>query len=217
VIGCFNPQWAAQLAGAQANELEQVRRSERVLTPWMWSAVGLGVALLPRVHAFLMPTLVALNFGTSAVELEFDTGERLRVDPTSLESERAGSRVRLAAGNHKLKVVSLEGQLIEERELRIQTGALHLLSISGEQYCFWLEQESYGQVAGAAPSYRLLEPSAGFWAIEARVDAVFAANPPASSDRASSGGTMTALRQGRCDALPPALGGPAAPSALGGS
>lgn len=217
VIGCFNPDWASALAGTERAELEQVRRRERVLTPWMWSAVGLGVALLPRVHSFLMPTLVALNFGTSAVELDFDSGERVRVDPTSLESERAGSRVRLAAGNHTLKVMSLEGQLIEERELRITPGALHLLSISGQQHCFWLERDAYGQAAAAAPNYRLLDPSLGFWTIDDRVDSVFAANPPTSGDRASSGGTMTALRQGRCDALPPALGGPSALGAAGSS
>jgi hypothetical protein len=210
VLACFNPSWAAGLAQRDESELERVNVREPVLTPWMWSAVVLGVALLPKVHSYLMPSVVALNFGDSAVDIEFDSGQSVRVDPTSLESERAGSRVRLPAGTHTATLRSLEGQVLETRELRVQPGALHLLSVSGREHCFWLERDAYGQAGDAERRYDLLDPNRAFWVIDTRVDSLFAANPETSTDRASSGGIMTALRQGRCDALPPALGGPAA-------
>jgi hypothetical protein len=206
VVACFSAPWAAALAQREAEDLERVSVREPVLSLWMWSAVALGIALLPRVHSYLMPSLVALNFGTSAVDLAFDSGEVLRVEPTSLESERAGGRVRIAAGAHQVKLLATDGQLLETRELQIQPGALHLLSVSGAEYCFWLEQDAYGRSSGEERRSSLLDPSQAFWVIDSRIDSLFAANPPASTDRASSGGTMTALRQGRCDALPPSLG-----------
>ncbi|HEX2734446.1 MAG TPA: hypothetical protein VHM70_22715 [Polyangiaceae bacterium] len=210
VLACFNAEWGKRMIEGSPEAVVRTADGARELREpifelWMGGAILLGVALLPRVHAYLMPALIVLNFGASAVDVEFDTGQKLRVEPTSLESANAGARLNIASGEHQLKLVSLEGALLEERRVRVIPGALHLATISGRGYCFWLERDSYGQAVDDSQRYRLLDPNQAFWTLE-EVDSVFAPNPAATGDHASSGGTMTALRQGRCDQLPAGLG-----------
>jgi hypothetical protein len=204
---CFNVDWAEQLAELHAAQPLAQRFSEPVLRAWVWAPVALSLACAPSVYAFLRPSLVVLNFGDAACDLQLNGTWLARVEPTSLESRHAGSRLNLPVGPHTLSVHSPEGQLLGTHSIQLKPGALHLLSLQGADYCFWLEQDAYGKAAGQPRSYQALNPQQGFWVIPAEVDSLFASNPSPSSDDRSSGGTRTALRQARCDQMPPAAAG----------
>jgi hypothetical protein len=211
VFGCFNEAWARALGRTVGSEPAHQRHREPVLSLWMAGVVGIGLAAAPSVYTFSYPDLMVLNFAPTRVSVLAEGTLVAEVEPTSLESSRAGARVRLAAGEHRITVVGEDGAQLEERPIRLVGGGLHLLSISGAEYCFWLERDDYGKGASGDRTYQPLDPQTRFWVVPTRVDSWFSPNPGRAEDGRSSGGSMTALRHARCDEAPEmARSGPAA-------
>ncbi len=202
---CFNEGWAKDLArGLDEKPAAKAVREPRV-APWMLGVAVIGTAITPSLHSFNYPSLIVLNFGDGPTELFVDDRHVGSVEATSLESQEAGTRLRLAAGTHTVEARSLEGKLLQRTDVRLQGGALHLLKVLGREYCFWLEEDSYGQSAEKR-RYQSLSAGRDFWVIPARIDSWFAANPSTAEDGRSSGGTMTALRHAPCEEAPEEVG-----------
>lgn len=210
-LACFNETWARNLADDAAGsetppELTSRSLREPLLPRWTWVIPVLGLALAPSVHGFAYPSLVVLNFSPTEVLITVDGKSVAAVEPTSLEARRAGTRLRVAAGSRQLGVVDTAGELVEQREIRLQAGGLHLYAVGASEYCFWLEIDRYGkpQADGAHERERQpLDTSSPFWVIPTRIDSWFGKNPEATDDRRSSGGSMVALRHARCAEAPP--------------
>lgn len=209
-LACFNEGWAQTLAESTASsesppQLTSRSLREPLLPRWTWVIPVLGLALAPSVHGFAYPSLVVLNFSPTEVLLTIDGKSVAAVEPTSLEARRAGTRLRVAAGSHQLSVVDTAGELVEQRELRLRAGALHLYAVAASEYCFWLEIDRYGKPQGEDAHERELQPldtGSPFWVIPTRIDSWFGKNPEATDDRRSSGGSMVALRHARCAEAP---------------
>jgi len=200
---CFNADWARQLATSADREAVPVRRRERRINSWMWLSSAAALAVAPNLHALNYPDVVVLNFGDADVDIVVDGRVVGNAEPTSLESEHAGARLRVAAGRHEFQAKSPDGALVERFTARLEPGALHLMTVAGGDYCFWLEEDQYGRAGPEPTRRRRLVASEPLWVVPTRIDSWFSPNPTASSDQRSTGGTMTALRHARCADLPP--------------
>lgn len=200
---CFNAPWGQQLAASlSGKDAVATRRREPRISGWMWSSSLLGLALAPSVYTFNYPDVVVLNFGDQDVNIVVDGRRVGSAEPTSLESEQAGTRLRIATGRHRVTAVARDGRVLEQFEARLEPGALHLMTVAGDDYCFWLEENHYGRVGPDSTRRRSLDASEPLWVVPARIDSWFSPNPAASGDERSSGGTMTALRHAPCKDLP---------------
>ncbi len=202
---CFNAQWANQLAGNSGTTARSCRAAEHTVSPWSWLICALGLAATPSVHHFSFPQLVVLNFSEGPISVEVDGSTSHAVEPTSLESSRAGGKLRLNSGHHDLLVRDAKGAAIEEREAYLQAGRPHLLAVASKDYCFWLERDSYGKQAEARRHFTPLPRGDGFWVLPTSIDSWFAANPTPAQDERSTGGTMVALRHALCSDVPTEL------------
>ncbi len=205
-LTCFSERWARTLAERVQTNLRGEHRREPRVAKWMFAVAVTGAAITPSLHTFNFPSLVVLNLGDGPAELLIDGHLAGTVEATSLESQRAGTRLRIAAGKHLVEARDGEGRVIQRTEMQLQGGALHLLRISGQGYCFWLEEDGYGEQSRER-SYRSLASDRSFWVIPARIDSWFSENPSPSLDDRSSGGTMTALRHAPCQEAPAPVGG----------
>lgn len=204
---CFNLDWAAELVGddAESADAGRVQLRERTLAAWMWAPVALGLLATPSLYTLNFPKLVVLNFGDTPVQLLVDDEAVGHVEPTSLESRSAGTRVRVSAGEHVVVALTPEQVEVERRTLRLDAGGLHLLALGASGYCFWIERDHYGKQTSQPKSHQLLDPRRPFWRLPERVDSWFGPNASPSTDDRSSGGTMVALRHAPCDDVPAAV------------
>ena len=115
------------------------------------------------------------------------------------ESASAGVDVTIPAGWRDLEARSIRGERLATARVRIQAGRQHLFAPGSPGYCFWLESTTYGRRVGAT-RIEPLEGHGRFWTLPQGVDTWFVPNPPAASaDAVSTGGVLTALRQGHAE------------------
>lgn len=201
-VVCTSPSWAQALA--QGNEREVQLRTAVRSQPWaLFSGALLVVLAAPVLYAFQHPEVVVLNLGTESFAMLVDGTPLARVEVTSLESSASGQRLRLTAGRHRVSLVAADGSVLHEEDVAVRAGHVHLYAPLSVEHCFWLERDTYGRVKEEGARFRPLPEGRRFWALPVDVDNWFAANPLASTDERSSGGTMTALRHAPCEQAPP--------------
>jgi len=86
--------------------------------------------------------------------------------------------------------------------VRLVSGAMHFYAPASNGYCFWLEHTHYGRAKSFENDIEPLAGPSRFWVLARRVDTWFSPNPPATDDDRSTGGSLTALRQGPCNVAP---------------
>ncbi len=200
---CTHPAWAARAAALNRVELEEVRRHEAVVRASTLGVPLAAMVLAPILYGYLFPELMILNLGNQPVTLSADGGPLGTLQPTSLESPGAGLHVRVAAGHRHFHLSFADGTQ-RDMKLLLRRGRTHLLAPNHDRHCFWLESAAYGRASADSGSHPLRTLPAGeFWVLPRPVDRWFQANPPASEDGRSTGGSLTALRHRRCsEAMP---------------
>jgi hypothetical protein len=203
--------WFEELGRLNGIQISEGVSREPVLNFASWSGALLSVALAPHAYALLFPSLLVLNLASAEFELFVDGVPRGRVAPSSLESREAGLHLRVPAGKHVLEARPLdEPSPLAVRHVVLDAAGSYLFAPASDEYCFWLETDWYGRSPAQAPeaprrSYEALPAGLQYWRLPSRIDTWFGDNPAAGSDQVSSGGSMTSLRQGRCNQLPDAL------------
>lgn len=175
------------------------RRAERGV-PLLPAALGASIvsvlALAPLFDLYRGQVRV-LNHGEEAFSLWVDGRRVARVEPSSGESALAGVELTVPAGERELRVVaeSDHRELFRAREL-VHGGSPHLFAPLSAGYCFTIEQRGYGDEK--APLFS--QPLSGgnpFWELPEGI-AWFTPNPEPGRIT-TSGGTLTCLRQKRCE------------------
>ncbi len=184
--------------------------------PELWSLawLGVGVALLSVLALVPLWGLYrgqvrVLNLGDEPFALWVDGRRLARVEPSSGESARAGVELVLPAGERQLRVLSeLDGRPLFDAAARVHGGSPHLFVPLTGGYCFYVEQQSYGDADEptsdeAAPTESEQLPTDGnFWVLPDGIR-LFMPNPEPGPLK-TSGGTLASLRQRRCGAAPAA-------------
>ncbi len=200
---CDNPRFARMAARANGLECVSASRAKLRWSSWYWLGPVATLVALPASLYFNTATLRVLNLTPSTYSLVVDGRVLGDVDSTSSESPSAGREFRIGAGPRRLTAISAEGEVLWDRRVVLRGGAPHLFAPGNDKVCFWLEFTSYGRQKAKGPARRELSPGAGFWPIPAPVDSWFAPSPlPAADDDRSSGGRLTAVRQGSCRSGP---------------
>lgn len=184
---------------------ERLRAWARHRLPPLWArhrrhvlaaAAALVLALVWWFDRFAR--LHVVNTLADPVELRIDGRARAWLLPITSETPEAGVELRLRPGFHHIALVAPSGATVEELDGNLPPHSRYLFAPSDGDQCFWVEHTAYGQALPTLPPSRPLPPEQRLWALPDEVDAWFFPTPPASSDRRSSGGTRTAVRQARC-------------------
>jgi hypothetical protein len=203
-LACTHPRFAEALARQTGTEAPRAAKLREVTwTPWM--AAGPVIAVIAGASTWYLehPLMRVINLSDARLTIEIDDRVVAVVDPTSAESPAAGSEIRVPAGARRLVAKGPAGPIADAR-VTLEAGATHLYAPGSDGFCFWLEQDAYGRAEVVSG----IEPLAGdlrLWVLPRRIDTWFAPNPPATEDRRSSGGSLVALRQARCDHAPPGV------------
>ncbi|MCS6901680.1 MAG: hypothetical protein RMJ98_18765 [Myxococcales bacterium] len=144
------------------------------------------------------PRLRVVNPHGEPLRLIIDGKFRAELPPTSTETPGAGVELRLSPGTHRVTFQTQARVPVEELSLELFPNTRYLLVPGESDQCFWVEHTAYGQALLQGPPLRRLPPEQRLWVLPNEIDAWFFPTPPPSSDRRSSGGTRTAVRQARC-------------------
>lgn len=155
----------------------------------------------PVLHRVHHPLVRMLNLGANEATLEVDGRVVSRILGSSRENPAAGAELRLPAGRRYLVARTREG-LLDERSVVLRSGRHHLYAPGDHGQCFWLETTTYGRSQPPLVQRSPLPARAPFWILPPSIDGWFAPSPPPSPSSRSSGGSRTALRQGRCRDAP---------------
>lgn len=168
----------------------------RVLPVAFGVAAASGLALVP-LFSFYRAELRVLNHGEVPFWLLIDGRTVARVEPSSGESELAGVSLVVPAGEHDFRVLAEgDGQELFRARQRVKGGRPHLFAPMSAGYCFRIERRGYGDAASEVKS-EPLEGENPFWMLP---DGITWFSPsPEPGVVATSGGTLSALRQKRCD------------------
>lgn len=198
-LQCTHAGWAAQVAEATGSRFEPLSRRPR---RWPWPVLAsavLSAAAVPLAQSSLGVTLRVVNRSAGPAVLVVDGRHQGEVPASSAESPRAGLRAQVVAGRRHLTLIGKDGQILADTVTFLRPGVDHLLAVSPEPVCFWVERSSYGSSSSTAPARELLEGEGPVWQLPGRIDSWFAPNPANDGrDAVSSGGVLLALRQGRC-------------------
>lgn len=199
-VACSNERWAKLVARENGVEHTRMPVARPRWSGWFLLGPALVLLCLPAAHLVHTSSLRVLNLTPSRFVLLIDYRRTTTVDPTSSESPLAGRKLRVRAGPHHLSALALDGRVIGEDDVLVRSGREHLYAPGDRDVCFWLETTHYGRQSLKPPERRTLGTDARFWALPQRIDTWFAANPtPLAEDHRSTGGSLTALRQGRCE------------------
>ncbi len=171
-------------------------RSAQSLPVALGVAGASGLALVP-LFALYRADLRVLNHGEVTFVLMIDSRRVARVEPSSGESALAGVALVVPAGEHDFRVVADKegGELFRARE-RVEGGHPHLFAPLSAGYCFSIERRGYGDAASELESEALEGPNP-FWVLP---DGISWFSPsPEPGLVSTSGGTLSCLRQKRCD------------------
>jgi hypothetical protein len=166
---------------------------------WLLPALALGLSLL--AYGWHHPRLWAINLTAEPLRLLVDGEPEVTLEPAGVDAARVAVELRLPRGEHELTAVDAQNRVVATLRARLSSGRDHLYAPASAERCFWLELTGYGR--DATQSIVPLVSAARFFALDTEVDAWFAESPePPGSDRRSSGGRLTALRQSPCARAP---------------
>lgn len=168
----------------------------RVL-PVAFGVAGASALTLMPLFALYRAELRVLNHGEAPFVLVIDGREVARVEPSSGESALAGVALVVPAGEHDFRVLSQRdgSELFRARE-QVTGGHPHLFAPQSSSYCFSIERRGYGDAASELQS-DLLDGTNPFWVLPEGIS-WFTPNPEPGL-LSTSGGTLSCLRQKRCD------------------
>jgi len=201
---CTNSAWAKDLAQMNGTQAHPMRLVPPILKVPMSFGALLAAGAAPLLYGYLHPVIVVLNLGASDFELWADDASLGEVSASVLESPAAATRVRLGVGWRHLVARDPGGATLAQRRVELDAGETYLYAPLSSDYCFWLERDEYGRSAEGR-RYEPLPVGREFWALPEHIDSWFATNPPVAGDRRSTGGSLTALRQGPCTERPPQI------------
>jgi hypothetical protein len=195
----------------------QERARARPKGHWSWALLTLAIlgVLSPLAYRWHHPSVRVLNVSGQWLALWVDGELTSVLLPTSVESPAAALELRVPAGAHVFAVRDEHNQTVEQADVLVRYQHEHLYAPRSQGHCFWLEVTGYGRQSSL--DRVALESANHFWPLDAPVDTWFVASPePSSTDRRSSGGHLTALRQARCESVPAVLGGLGAAGQISG-
>jgi hypothetical protein len=192
--------WLGELQPSSVSEAERLPQP-RARGQWIVrSVMPLAFALVALlVHGWMYPRARVLNLTDRTLVIALDEHVLGRLEPSGMESARAGLELRLPVGKHRLWSRTLDGAVVADSTVVVRAGAQHLYAPAAEEWCFYLERERYGRASQASPIERLTG-AAHFWVLHESVDVWFASLPPGHGSP-MSGRALTALRQARCAEL----------------
>jgi hypothetical protein len=169
---------------------------------WLLPVLALGLSLL--AYGWHHPRLWAINLTAEPLRLLVDGEPEVSLEPAGVDAARVAVELRLPRGEHELTALDARNQVVATLRARLSSGRDHLYAPASNERCFWLELTRYGR--DATQVIVPLVSEARFFALDSDVDAWFAESPePPGSDRRSSGGTLTVLRQSPCARAPEAV------------
>lgn len=196
---CTNARWAAELASRNEAAWHPLKRRP-LRAPWpVWTAAAVAALSVPTAHGLLGVTVHVINRADVPAVVLVDGRHHGVVAPSTIESPAAGRRLRLVAGRRDLALLGTDGRLLTETRTTLGPGLDHLLAVSADPVCFWVERSTYGRSESGAPAREPLSGPGPLWALPGKIDNWFTPNPSGGgADHVSSGGSLLALRQGRC-------------------
>jgi hypothetical protein len=197
---CAEPRFAAALDAS--GEQRPTTRSEPALTRFMFLGLIGTLVIAPPLHRLHHPLVRIVNLSPQRLSVWVDGKPLAWVEPTSAESSAAGAELRFPAGARVIEARDGQGRTLDAAHVRLVSGAMHFYAPASNGYCFWFEHTHYGRARSFEND---IEPLAGpthFWVLARRVDSWFSPNPPTADDNRSTGGSLTALRQGPCSVAP---------------
>jgi hypothetical protein len=165
------------------------------------ATVALAVALAPTLALAALFDLYrgqmrVLNHGDEPFTLWVDGRRVGRVEPSSGESALAGVELTLPSGDRELRGrAESDGRELFRARVHVTGGSPHLFAPLSAEYCFSIEQRGYGDASGK-PRIEELSSESRFWQLPEGI-AWFTPNPDPGR-LATSGGTLSCLRQKRC-------------------
>lgn len=203
---CRNEEFATAVAARHRAAWRVGRTPFATPSGWLALPPALALASAGILYPMHYPVLRVVNLSPVELSIYVDGEPFGVVQPTSAESSRAGLRTRVPAGARSLEARTPAGDALEHLRVQFEAGQSHLFAPASQGFCFWLESTRYGRAPGPASPLAALDPEQRFWVLRQQIDSWFAPNPvPGAADERSTGGVLTALRQGRCAELPPAL------------
>ncbi len=202
-LACRRPGFAERVAALTPGARVRAVRRWEPLGPGALVGPLLAVLAGPALHRLHHPLVRILDLMPEPIVVEVDGRRVAEVVGSSREDPEAGVEIRLPAGRRRLVARTRAGALAEDHVL-LASGRPHLYAPGPHQRCFWLETTHYGRQGSTAMDRTVLPLDRGFWALPTTVDTWFAPNPAGPGEGRSSGGQLTALRQGRCRDLPAA-------------
>ncbi len=201
-IAFANREFALLVAGESRAELSTTPLSVR-MPIWVQAGAICTVVAFPFLYWLYHPVVWVINLGDEAVTVWVDGGEVARVEPSSLESQAAGVKLRVKFGARLFEARGPSGKLLDASLGVVQTGAEHLYAPTSIEYCFWLETTHYGRTTPQETQRTPLTSASRFFLVPAQVETWFGPNPGVdANDHRSTGGALTALRQARCKEAP---------------
>lgn len=198
-----NDRWALELARANDAKRDRTSFSEHRVSVAMLPALVVAPLLALGVRELASPVVRIVNLTTEALSVEVDGRHAARVEPTSLESPSAGTEVRVPSGPHELTARAPDGRVLEQASVIVVAGRPHLFAPASQGFCFWLETRSYGRGSsnGEPVKREPLEGPPSFWPLPPNLGGFFLPAPAVgSAESRLTGGDVTVLRQGPCDA-----------------
>lgn len=197
---CTHAGWAKLVADASGAPWE-LRGARARRWPWPVMVSAALVALsVPAAKSLLGVEVRVLNRHAVSAVLIVDGRHSGEVPPSSAESPAAGLPLRLVAGRRHIQLLGKDGRVFADTIASLQPGSDHLLAVSPDPVCFWVERNAYGRASTSRPTREPLRGPGPLWRLPGLVDTWFAPNPPSDdADARSSGGLLLALRQGRCE------------------
>jgi hypothetical protein len=201
-----NDRWARELARANDVKRERTSFDEHRISVAMLPALVVAPLLALGMRELTSPVVRVVNLTSEALTVHLDGRPLARVEPTSLESPSAGTELRVPSGPHQLMARAQDGRVLEQAHVTVVAGRPHLFAPASSGFCFWLETRTYGRGEGSAEETMKREPLDGppsFWALPANLGGFFLPAPAVgSAESRLTGGAVTVLRQGPCDAEP---------------
>lgn len=156
-----------------------------------------GLAVLPLFTLYRGQVRV-LNHGDDPFALWVDAKRVARVEPSSGESAFSGVELTVPAGLRDLRVVSeVDGRELFRQRALVEGGSQHLFAPLSSAYCFSIERQGYGEAHEAPLASQPLSGANPFWKVPEGIR-WFSPNPDPGPLR-TSGGTLSSLRQRRCE------------------
>ncbi len=201
---CENGRFARVAARQNSVATRSVRTPRFVWSSWYWLGPLATLIALPASIVFNTASVRVLNLTPPHFVMVVDGRSLGEVETTSAESPAAGREFRIVAGERHFVAIGRDGRLLSDRRVALTGGGQHLYVPASPDVCFWLEFTSYGRQQVSGPRRVELARGAEFWPLPESVDTWFAPSPlPAADDNRSSGGKLTALRQGECRTVAP--------------